>query len=420
MRFTTIVLCLTALLGLARSERGDLVGCYSIANSTGDYWSSVDTAACVQSCIELHYRYALLAPSPAYCRCEDRPGISSLSPDACPDTRDAALGRVSVATVYDTGVLTPGPPSALRLLSADDSSLHVEWESPRATSARVLHYTVRAILVQSYAEDPPPPSATREWRPDGGARRSWLPELLPASRYEVRVSAAGDVGEGPAVMLQADTEVGEPDPPPPVNIASRAGDRGVVHIPRAHNSRGPVTLYRVVVVVETEQRGFVPELLGNASSAAAAGLPYYVAAELDAGDADRDFTLGDRHTYNGYYNAPLPLTNDVSVHLGVVSERARRRRTRYSGGERLIVLNVSGPEPASPAVVALGAAVGGGVVLLLAAVGVLVLVRRRGVRWGWGGARSCSQTLPLSTTQHHPHHDNTHDHDIDIHNHERH
>lgn len=104
---------------------------------------------------------------------------------------------------------------------------------------------------------------------------------------------------------------------------------GEIHValePLARNPGGPVTAYRVVVINETGASvAFDPDLLAGWEGAQAAGLKYWIAAEIEPSwfQFHKEFVVGDGRVYGGYVNhGPLPSGGafDFHVTVGAVSE----------------------------------------------------------------------------------------------------
>ncbi|GBP49848.1 Putative tyrosine-protein kinase Wsck [Eumeta japonica] len=353
---------------------------------------------CVSTCEPLYYRYALLVNG-SECLCANEPGYFMLPANYCdiPCHKNAEQrcgGNDAIyASVYDTDVFAPGPPRALRVLRVTETSVRVAWMPPNAYSL-ITGYTLWAQVLHSFADVIPP---MLEWRVTNGTMESELPSLHPGSRYLIGISAFNQEEIGPNITIEAETEIGTPDPiPPDIQIKERHGDRMVIHIPPAKNTNGPITKYRIVVSIELYQQGYILENLHNYTMAVAEHFPYYITAELDPEDIKNDFTIGDRHIYNGFYNAPLPLTNDVEISLGVVSEKNHVWKIRYADSKKKVILNINEPEEVSGLVVALGAAIAIGVVLLLIGIGALIILRKR--IWHVRQQRS-SQSMPLKLSE---------------------
>ncbi|XP_059047660.1 putative inactive tyrosine-protein kinase Wsck [Achroia grisella] len=390
-------LVLILFIGCCKCDRGDYIGCYRfkiedlLNTHTGQ---SVDV--CLSACEQVYYKYALIG-NESTCFCGNIPGQFRISLDLCdtpcPKNETQKCGGDNAGSVYDTDVRAPGPPTTLDVSNFTETTARLQWTIPQAYSI-ITGYVVRATPLESYADYPLPPF---EWRLSNSTYQFVLVNLHPGSLYNVSVAATNHDEEGPNVTVSVTTVIGTPDPSPPdVDVKERHGDRMLVHIPEAKNNNGPVSMYRIVVSVELYQQGFLIENLSNYSYAHEQGLPYYITAELDPNDIKQDFVIGDRSTYNGFYNAPLPLTNDIDVSLGVVSIKGHIRKVRYADSTKKIILNINEPEEISPMVVALGAAIAIGVVLLLIGVGLLIILRKK---IQLARMQRGSQSLPLSLSE---------------------
>lgn len=312
-------------------DRGDYIGCYKLMvenvlnTHTGQ---SVDV--CLSACEQVYYKYAIIG-NESTCFCGNAPGSFQLPLDSCttkcPKNDTQICGGANAASVYDTEVLSPGPPASINVTNVTETTVRVRWTAPEAYFS-ISGYVIRAIVVETYTDVA---LIDLEWRVSNKTFYTELLNLQPGSKYQIGVVAVNNGFEGPNITTTIETIIGTPDPSPPdIEIRERRGDRMVVHIPQARNVNGPVSMYRIVVSIELYQQGFIVDTLGNHTYATANGLPYYITAELDPDDIKHDFIIGDRHTYNGFYNAPLPLTNDIDVSLGVVSEKNLVKRIRYA------------------------------------------------------------------------------------------
>lgn len=393
--YISVLLCL-CVWGCS-GDRGDYIGCYKLmVESVLNTHTGQSVDVCLSACEQVYYKYAIIG-NESTCFCGNAPGKFQLPLDSCatlcPKNDSQICGGESAASVYDTEVLSPGPPASINVTNITETTLRVRWTAPDAFSY-ISNYVIRAIVVETYSDIS---LIDLEWRVSNKTFYTELLNLQPGSQYQIGVVAVNDVYEGPNITTTVETVIGSPDPSPPdIQIRERRGDRMVVHIPEAKNVNGPVSMYRIVVSIELYQQGFIVDTLGNYSYASDQGLPYYITAELDPDDIAHDFIIGDRHTYNGFYNAPLPLTNDIDVSLGVVSEKNHVKKIRYAESTKKIILNINEPEETSPMVIALGAAIAISVVLLLIGVGLLIILRKRIhlVR-----AQRGSQSMPLSLSE---------------------
>ncbi|XP_049878135.1 putative inactive tyrosine-protein kinase Wsck [Pectinophora gossypiella] len=385
-------------INVSVGDRGDYIGCYKfkiedLLNTHAG--QSVDV--CLSACEQVYYKYAVIG-NESTCFCGNVPGYFKLPLESCntpcPKNETQMCGGESgAASVYDTDVSAPGEPASLDVVNVTETTVRVRWTPPQAYSL-ITEYILRATVEETYADFALIPL---EWRIPNDSLQYEMLNLHPGSTYAISLAAKNFDEEGPNKTTKAETMIGTPDPSPPdIEIKERRGDRMSVHIPEARNINGPVSMYRIVVSIELYQQGFIVETLGNYSYADEQGLPYYITAELDPDDIKSDFVIGDRSTYNGFYNAPLPLTNDIDVSLGVVSEKGHMKKIRYAESTKKIILNINEPEEISPMVVALGAAIAIGVVLLLIGVGLLIILRKK---IQLARMQRGSQSMPLSLSE---------------------
>lgn len=393
VNFMTLFLLIVACNG----DRGDYIGCFLIRNETilnTHIGQSVDI--CLTACEQIYYKYAIIG-NESICFCGNSPGDFKLPAEACnticPKNNTQICGGDNATSVYDTDVFSPGPPATIEISNITETSVRVQWTTPEAYT-QITGYVIRAVVLQTYSDITLIPL---EWRVTNHTLYTELLNLQPGSQYDISVAAVNFDSEGSHITATIETIIGTPDPSPPdIQIIERKGDRMLVHIPEAKNVNGPVSLYRIVVSIELYQQGFIVDNLGNHSFAVDQGYPYYITAELDPDDIKTDFIIGDKSTYNGFYNAPLPLTNDIEVSLGVVSEKNHVKKIRYAESTKKIIIIINEPEDVSPVVVALGAGIAIGVVLLLIGVGMVIVLRKR---IHFARLQRGSQSMPLSLSE---------------------
>ncbi|XP_023944577.2 putative inactive tyrosine-protein kinase Wsck [Bicyclus anynana] len=382
-------------INYAAPDRGDYIGCYKFKEDVLNTHTGQSVEVCLSACEQVYYKYALIG-NESTCFCGNDPGIKvglDSCDTPCPKNETQKCGGDGVASVYDTEVTAPGPPMSVEVLNVTETTARLRWTPPQAFT-RITGYVIKASVLETYATAALLPVS---WVVTNTTLTSELPNLHPGSKYNISVAATNYKEEGAIIGTIVETVIGTPDPTPPsIEMKERHGDEMLVHIPEAQNVNGPVSMYRIVVSVELYQQGIIIENLGDHAYAEEQGLPYYITAELDPEEIKNDFIIGNRRTYNGYYNAPLPLTNDIEVSLGIVSEKNHVRKIRYAESTKKIILNINEVEEYSPMVVALGAGIAIGVVLLLIGIGLLIILRKRAhlVRLQRG-----SQSIPLSLSE---------------------
>lgn len=155
----------------------------------------------------------------------------------------------------------------------------------------------------------------------------------------------------------------EPDnrPEPPV-IKEKGDTTMTVKLNSIINNNGPVTAYQVIVMEESDKVGFQPEGLTTYHKAKNDGLHYYVAAELEPKDLDKNFVVGDGHHYGHYYNAPLDPEKDYKIALSLISRLNDTTKSSYSepnASDDVILFDISeeNAPDSSPVVIALSVAI---------------------------------------------------------------
>lgn len=112
----------------------------------------------------------------------------------------------------------------------------------------------------------------------------------------------------------------------------------------------PLSAYQVVVVEEDGSRKVRRRELGSAdcfptanshSALPSKAAPHYYTAELAPSSLPEatPFTVGDNHTYNGYWNSPLDPTKNYLVYFQAASnfrgvrtvDTSRERGDRFNG-----------------------------------------------------------------------------------------
>ncbi|CAF4866538.1 unnamed protein product [Pieris macdunnoughi] len=378
------------------SDRGDYVGCFKLSDEVINTHTGQSVDVCISACEQVFYKYALIG-NESTCFCGNTPGKFKMDlgvcTSPCPKNETQICGGENAVSVYDTEITKPGPPTSLETYNVTESTVRVQWTAPQAYT-RITSYIIWAVVVTTYADTILQPI---QWRVPNNTYQTQLLNLQPGSVYNISVGAMYYEEESNNITVKVETVIGTPDPSPPdIKILQRKGNEMLVHIPEAINVNGPVSMYRIVVSIELFQQGFITENLGNYSYAQEKGLPYYITAELDPDDIKNDFVIGDERTYNGFYNAPLALTNDIEVSLGVVSEKNHIKKIRYAESTKTIILNINEPEVVSGLVVALGAGIAIGIVLLLIGLGLLIVLRKR---INIARLERGSQSMPLSLSE---------------------
>ncbi|XP_019410805.1 PREDICTED: sushi domain-containing protein 1 [Crocodylus porosus] len=150
-------------------------------------------------------------------------------------------------------------------------------------------------------------------------------DLQPGTNYSVNISiTALDL----SVLVSMTTEITDPRFPE-VKLVTLQSPAPLIRLWKVDDRNGPISFYQVIVLPSDWQSQFACNSLtaatffSNATNAAG-----YVAAEFLAKDVadNMSITLGDRHYYGKFYNAPLKRGRDYCVVLRIISEWNKVKR----------------------------------------------------------------------------------------------
>ncbi|XP_029770197.1 sushi domain-containing protein 1 [Terrapene carolina triunguis] len=149
-------------------------------------------------------------------------------------------------------------------------------------------------------------------------------DLRPGTNYTVNISmAALDL----SVLVSMTTPIIDP-PFPEIEFVTVHGPAPALSLRKAEDRNGPISFYQVIVLPLALQSTFTCDSLAavtffsNATDAEG-----YVAAEFLAEDVADNMliSLGDRHYYGAFYNAPLKQGKDYCVVLRIISQWNKMR-----------------------------------------------------------------------------------------------
>ncbi|XP_035222056.1 putative tyrosine-protein kinase Wsck, partial [Stegodyphus dumicola] len=280
----------------------------------------------------------------------------------------------------------------LKISNVTETRVHVEWSSVVYPNTFIEKYQVSAYPIRSYAKMEI--LNRNEWTFYNSTFRSDLVQLHPGTLYNISVWAVTNNGYTDPTTKNVWTEVGgekkcknyqlapKPDEPPPVEIIERSGEIMMIDLPVGQSDKGPITSYYVVAIEKSPIIFFNPEEAGNYSFSQETGLPFYITANLSPEEANQTFVIGDRKTYDGYYNAPLSEKHDYEVLVGVVSSLNGVTKVAYSPLQSTIESqkrsgDISRAQTSSPLSVILSAAIGVFGFLLVLSVIIYFLLRKR-------------------------------------------
>ncbi|KAM4640392.1 sushi domain-containing protein 1 isoform 7-T7 [Amazona ochrocephala] len=144
-------------------------------------------------------------------------------------------------------------------------------------------------------------------------------DLQPGTNYSVNISMAA---LNFSLLVSMTTQITDP-PFPDVEFVAVTGSAPLLRLRKAEDQNGPISFYQVIVLPLDLQSTFICDSFAAATFFSnATDVKGYVAAEFQAKDVadNMPVSLGDRHYYGKFYNAPLKLGEEYCVFLRVISE----------------------------------------------------------------------------------------------------
>ncbi|KAL2293982.1 hypothetical protein Nmel_007690 [Mimus melanotis] len=145
-------------------------------------------------------------------------------------------------------------------------------------------------------------------------------DLNSGSNYMVNITTISSTNITVSVTLAIQTK----DPPfPEVEFVAVKGSAPLLRLRKAEDQNGPISFYQVIVLPLDLQSTFICDSFAATTFFSnTTDIKGYVAAEFQAKDVadNMSITLGDRHYYGKFYNAPLKLGEEYCVFLKIISE----------------------------------------------------------------------------------------------------
>uniref|UniRef100_A0AAQ6ADA1 Receptor-type tyrosine-protein phosphatase U n=1 Tax=Amphiprion ocellaris TaxID=80972 RepID=A0AAQ6ADA1_AMPOC len=265
-------------------------------------------------------------------------------------------------------------PESLTFTPLDDM-IFLKWEEPIEPNGLITQYEISYQSIESSDPGINVPGPRRTVSKLRNETYHMFSGLHPGTTYLVSVRARTAKGFGQTALTEITTNISAPvfdyeDIPSPLSESEST----ITVLLRPALGRGaPVSAYQVVVVEEDGSRQVRRRELGTVdcfptpnshSEAQAKGTPHYYTAELAPSSLPEatPFTVGDNHTYNGYWNSPLDPTKNYLIYF---------QATSNFRGVRTIKMPVS--QHAEDMGLILGACAGGLVVLILL-LGAIVII----------------------------------------------
>ncbi|XP_045077927.1 receptor-type tyrosine-protein phosphatase U-like isoform X3 [Coregonus clupeaformis] len=288
-------------------------------------------------------------------------------------------------------------PETLTFTPLDDM-IFLKWEEPVEPNGVITQYEISYQGIESSDPGINVPGPRRTVSKLRNETYHMFSGLHPGTTYLVSVRARTAKGFGQTALTEITTNISAPvfdyeDVPAPLSESEST----ITVLLRPALGRGaPVSAYQVVVVEEDGTRRVRRSRreLGSGSDcfpvpasqveAQSKGAPHYYTAELPPSSLPEatPFTVGDNHTYNGYWNTPLDPSKNYLVFFQAISNfRGETRMNciriarKAACKDHKRALEVS--QHAEDMGLILGACAGGLVVLILL-LGAIVIVVKKG------------------------------------------
>ncbi|XP_076441135.1 receptor-type tyrosine-protein phosphatase T-like [Babylonia areolata] len=311
----------------------------------------------------------------------------------------AGTGEASPVLTVTTEEDIPGKVRKLRNVTRTEHTIELKWDAPYPNGGSILHYTIgcepRQTLLAGKAV------TYRERRLGAGSEDHVVRELSPATKYLCSVKAHTARGPGPPATVMVWTLAGEPRRPIAPVIKSVTDTTVTLDI--HHSGDLTVSFYRLIVErlgEEDEEDGegeadgekgrrrrrrrkrdplppsHLQRLDVTFDTAERLGLPAYVTAQLARQKVSGAFTVGDNHTYDGYFNGPLQRDTAYDIWLVAFSEVDGTLKESFAKTESPVVVRaLTAPPPANHVPVIVGVLIV--FILLVITFAILLLVWRR-------------------------------------------
>uniref|UniRef100_A0AAY4BKS7 Receptor-type tyrosine-protein phosphatase U n=1 Tax=Denticeps clupeoides TaxID=299321 RepID=A0AAY4BKS7_9TELE len=276
-----------------------------------------------------------------------------------------------------------------------DDMIFLKWEEPVEPNGLITQYEISYQSIESFDPSINVPGPRRTVSKLRNETYHMFSGLHPGTTYLVSVRARTAKGFGQTALTEITTNISAPafdyaDIPSPLSESEST----ITVLLRPALGRGaPVSSYHVVVVEEDGSRQVRRRDLGpldcfpqptSHGEVQAKGVPHYYTAELSPSSLPEatPFTVGDNHTYNGYWNTPLDPTKNYLIYFQAASNFRGETRInciriarKAACKDHKRALEVS--QHAEDMGLILGACAGGLVVLILL-LGAIVIVVKKG------------------------------------------
>uniref|UniRef100_A0A3P8TMW2 Receptor-type tyrosine-protein phosphatase U n=1 Tax=Amphiprion percula TaxID=161767 RepID=A0A3P8TMW2_AMPPE len=279
-------------------------------------------------------------------------------------------------------------PESLTFTPLDDM-IFLKWEEPVEPNGLITQYEISYQSIESSDPGINVPGPRRTVSKLKNETYHMFSNLHPGTTYLISVRARTAKGFGQTALTEITTNISAPtfdygDMPSPLSETEST----ITVLLRPAQGRGaPVSTYQVVVEEETGKK--VKRELGlqecfplpmSHGEAQARGTPHYYTAELPPSSLPEasPFTVGDNHTYNGYWNSPLDPRKSYLVYFQAMSNFRGvsdcYTPTRAACKDHRKALEVS--QHSEEMGLILGVCAGGLVVLILLLGAVIIIIKK--------------------------------------------
>ncbi|XP_017876911.1 putative tyrosine-protein kinase Wsck [Ceratina calcarata] len=338
-------------------------------------------AKCINECRSRYYMFAGLMNG-QQCFCGSRYGRKGIS-DSCktPCLTDPSnyCGSQDAMSIYSTGYKGPSPPRSAQIVHSGSDSLHITWEPPDISNGNITSYTLKAMVVQTFASNPIP--AVESQIQGGTSNSTMLQGLQPGTKYNISIVATNVQADSEPIHILGWTLIGPPEKPMIPKVVEQTSTTVTVTLSEGHSEFGPVSAYQVFVV----QSGIIP-LMGpnvayyNYKESVEQGLGYYITGEFESSEFHKykKFVVGSGNMIGSYYNAPLDTRVLPQIGLAVVSRFQRQTQYAYSNLiNKLMIYDDAKKNSTNLTTVILCIAIGLLGALLVASIVVYFVLRQR-------------------------------------------
>uniref|UniRef100_A0A8C1U7M7 protein-tyrosine-phosphatase n=1 Tax=Cyprinus carpio TaxID=7962 RepID=A0A8C1U7M7_CYPCA len=264
-------------------------------------------------------------------------------------------------------------PESLTFTPLEDM-IFLKWEEPVEPNGLITQYEISYQSIESSDPGINVPGPRRTVSKLRNETYHMFSNLHPGTTYLISVRARTAKGFGQTALTEITTNISAPtfeygDMPSPLSETEST----ITVLLRPAQGRGaPVSTYQVIVEEEAGRK--VKRELGvqdcfpiptSHGEAQARGAPHYYTAELPPSSLPEatPFTVGDNHTYNGYWNSPLDPRKNYLIYFQAMSNfRGVTLEVTQRSEEMGLILGVCA----------------GGLVVLILLLGAIIIIIKKG------------------------------------------